>query len=384
MYDILTLNKIAKIGLDVLGGNYAVSDDRTNPDGILVRSAAMHDMEFDDNLKAIARAGAGTNNIPVDRCAEEGIVVFNTPGANANAVKELVICGLFLASRDITEGAKWTSTLKNEGEGAAKLVEKGKGQFAGHEIAGKKLGVIGLGAIGIMVANAAHSLGMEVLGYDPYISVDAAWSLSRSVVHVNNINDIFTQCDYITIHVPLNPSTKYTINKDTLALCKDGVRILNFSRNELVENTALMSALESGKVAKYVTDFPSADLIDVKNIVCIPHLGASTEEAEDNCAVMAAKQLKEFLENGNIVNSVNYPNCSAPREGAVRICVMHKNIPTMISQITNAVSKVNVDNMINKSKGDFAYTILDLSEEHPEAANAISAIDGVIRVRVIK
>ena len=384
MYDILTLNKIAKVGLDVLGDNYAVSDDRTNPDGILVRSAAMHDMEFGDNLKAIARAGAGTNNIPVDKCAEEGIVVFNTPGANANAVKELVICGLFLASRDITEGVKWTSTLKEEGDAAAKLVEKGKSQFAGHEIIGKKLGVIGLGAIGVMVAITAKALGMEVLGYDPFISVDGAWSLSRSIKHVNNINDIFAECDYITIHVPLNPNTKYTINKETLALCKNGVRILNFSRNELVENTALMEALESGKVARYVTDFPSADLIDVKNIDCIPHLGASTEEAEDNCAIMASKQLKEFLENGNIVNSVNYPNCSSPREGAMRICVMHKNIPAMITQITSATASVNVNNMINKSKGDYAYTILDLSEEHPEAAEAIKAIEGVIRVIVIK
>ncbi len=384
MYDILTLNKIAKVGLDKLGTNYNISDDAKNPDGILVRSAAMHDMQFGDNLKAIARAGAGTNNIPVDKCAEEGIVVFNTPGANANAVKELVICGLFLASRDITDGVKWTSTLKNEGDAAAKLVEKGKSQFAGHEIAGKKIGVIGLGAIGVMVANAAKGLGMEVLGYDPYISVDAAWGLSRSIVHVNNINDIFTQCDYITIHVPLNPSTKYTINADTLALCKDGVRILNFSRNELVENTAVMAALESGKVAKYVTDFPSADLIDVKNIICIPHLGASTEESEDNCAVMAAKEIRDYLENGNIVNSVNYPNCSAPREGVMRICVIHKNIPAMLSQISNAVSDVNIDNMINKSKGDFAYTILDLSEEHDEAADAIKAIEGVIRVRIIK
>ena len=384
MYDILTLNKIAKIGLDKLGTNYNVSDNVQNPDGILVRSAAMHDMQFGDNLKAIARAGAGTNNIPVERCAEEGIVVFNTPGANANAVKELVICGLFLASRDITEGVKWTSTLKNEGDAAAKLVEKGKGQFAGHEIAGKKIGVIGLGAIGVMVAYAAHSLVMQVFGYDPYISVDAAWGLSRSIIHVNNINDIFAQCDYITIHVPLNPSTKYTINNETLALCKDGVRILNFSRNELVNNEALIAGLESGKVARYVTDFPSADLIDVKNIVCIPHLGASTEESEDNCAVMAAREIRDYLENGNISNSVNFPNCSAPREGVMRICVMHKNVPTMISQITNAVSAVNVDNMINKSKGDYAYTILDLSEEHEEAADSISSIDGVIRVRIIK
>jgi len=384
MYDILTLNKIAKIGLDKLGTGYNISDSTENPDGILVRSAAMHDMQFGSNLKAIARAGAGTNNIPIDRCSEEGIVVFNTPGANANAVKELVICGLLLASRDITDGVKWTSTLKDEGEAAAKLVEKGKGQFAGHEIAGKKLGVIGLGAIGVMVANAAHSLGMEVLGYDPYISVDAAWGLSRSIVHVNNLSDIFTQCDYITIHVPLNSSTKYTINSETLTMCKDGVRILNFSRNELVENAAIIKALESGKVAKYVTDFPSADLIDIKNIICIPHLGASTEESEDNCAVMAAIELRDYIENGNISNSVNLPSCSAPREGVARICVIHKNIPSMLSQISNAVSNVNIDNMVNKSKGDYAYTILDLSEEHDDAADAIKAIEGVIRVRIIK
>ncbi len=385
MYDILTLNKIAKVGLDKLGEGYKISDDSANPDGILVRSAAMHDMELGDNLKAVARAGAGTNNIPVDKCAEQGIVVFNTPGANANAVKELVIADLFLASRDVVGGIEWAKTLKDEGDAVAKLVEKGKSAYTGPEIQGKTIGVIGLGAIGVMVANAAHSLGMEVLGYDPYISVDAAWGLSRAIVHATSISEIFAKCDYITIHVPLNDSTRYTVNEGTIAQMKDGVRILNFARNELVDNAALIKALESGKVAKYVTDFPSADLIGVNNIVCIPHLGASTPESEDNCAVMAAKELKEYLETGNIINSVNFPTCVAARETPYRICIIHKNIPSMLSQISSTVAdkKVNIENMLNKSKGDYAYTILDVMEDMAGIEDVLSSIEGVIRVRKI-
>lgn len=386
MFKIATLNKIADIGLSKLGDNFAVTEDINEADGVLVRSASMHDMEIPANLKAVARAGAGTNNIPLDKFAEKGIVVFNTPGANANAVKELATCALFLASRDITGGIKWAETLKDEGDAAPKLVEKGKGTYAGPEIAGKTLGVIGLGAIGVMVANAAHSLGMEVLGYDPYISVDAAWGLSRSVVHVNSLNDIFAKADYITIHAPLNDATRYTVRKETIDLMKDGVRILNLARNELVNNDDIKEAIKAGKVAKYVTDFPSADLIGEENIVCIPHLGASTPESEDNCAVMAAKEIREYLEKGNIVNSVNFPNCSMDREGKIRICVAHKNIPNMLSQISNifAGDGININNLTNKSRGDFAYTMLDVDESNDKLIADIKAIDGIINVREIR
>ena len=386
MFDILTLNKISKTGLSHLGDDFNVSDDFKNPDGILLRSFSMHDMELGDNLKAVARAGAGTNNIPIPACTEKGIVVFNTPGANANAVKELAICALLLASRDIYGGMKWAETLKGEGDAVGKLVEKGKGAFAGVELAGKTIGVIGLGAIGVMVANAAKSLGMTVLGYDPYISVDAAWNLSRSIVHVNNINDIFAKADYITIHVPLNDKTKHTINAENLALCKDGVRIINFSRNELVENSALLAAIESGKVAKYVTDFPSDDLLCKENVVCIPHLGASTNESEENCAVMAACEIRDYLVNGNIKNSVNFPNCAMDRESPVRLCILHKNVPTMIRQFTSllAEDKINIDNLINKSKGDYAYTIIDIASDHDTIEDELAKIDDVIRVRKIK
>ena len=386
MFEILTLNKIAKVGLDKLGDNFAVTDEVKNPDGILLRSFAMHDMELPESLKAVGRAGAGTNNIPIDKCSEKGIVVFNTPGANANAVKELAIGALFLASRDVVGGIRWAETLKDEGDAAPKLVEKGKSAFVGPEITGKKIGVIGLGAIGVMVANAADSLGMEVLGYDPFISVDAAWHLSSKVEHVSNINELFAQADYITLHLPLNDKTKYTINKDTIALMKDGARILNFSRNELVNNEDILKAVAEGKVAKYVTDFPSADLIGVDNVICIPHLGASTPESEDNCAVMAAQEIKDYLENGNIKNSVNFPACSAPRETDVRICIIHKNIPAMINAFTSffADNSLNIENLINKSKGDYAYTILDTASDIPDIENKLSAIDGVIKVRVIK
>ena len=386
MYNILTLNKIAACGLNKLGDNYAIGDNIANPDGVIVRSASMHEMEMPATLKAIARAGAGTNNIPVEACAEKGIVVFNTPGANANAVKELVICALLLASRDIIGGAKWADTLKSEGDAVGKLVEKGKSQFAGNEIKGKTLGVIGLGAIGVMVANAAKSLGMDVLGYDPYISVDAAWSLSRSIVHVNDIKEIFAKSDFITIHVPLNDATKNTIDEKAIALMKDGVKILNFSRNGLCDNEALIKALEADKVSSYVTDFPSADMIGVKNVICLPHLGASTEESEDNCAILAANEIKDFLENGNITNSVNYPNCYAQREFPVRICIAHKNAQGILSKISNAVSEkgLNIENLINKSKGDFAYTIVDLNNDTADLEDTLKAIEGTITVRTIK
>lgn len=386
MFEIYTLNKIAEVGTSRLGDNYNVTDVLGNPDGIMVRSAAMHDFEFGENLKAIARAGAGTNNIPVEECAEKGIVVFNTPGANANAVKELVIAGLLLSSRNIIGGEKWVSTLKGEGDAVGKLVEKGKSNFAGPEISGKKLGVIGLGAIGVMVANAAHSLGMEVLGYDPYISVDAAWGLSRKIIHVKTINEIFSECDYITLHIPLNDETKNTLNKDALDSMKDGVRILNFARGGLVDNDALKEALSSGKAAKYVTDFPSDALIGTENVICIPHLGASTPESEDNCAVMAANELKDYLENGNIKNSVNLPNCQAAREGEARICVIHKNVPAMLSKMSNILADdgINIANLTNKSKGDFAYTIIDVEKLSDNVESAIKAIEGVIRVRIIK
>ncbi|MBR3943294.1 MAG: phosphoglycerate dehydrogenase [Clostridia bacterium] len=383
MYNILTLNKIAKVGLDQFDANYAISDDCKNPEGIILRSFAMHDMEVPESLLAVGRAGAGTNNIPSDDYKEKGIVVFNTPGANANAVKELAIAGLFLASRDIAGAIDWAKTLKPEGDAVEKLVEKGKSAFAGCEIQGKTLGVIGLGAIGVMVANAAKSLGMNVLGYDPYISVDAAWHLSRSIVHVTDINEIYANSDYITLHLPLLPTTTKMVAKDQFGIMKDGVRILNFSRNKLVDNEAMLAALESGKVAKYVTDFPDASLLEVKNVVAIPHLGASTEESEDNCAVMACAQVKDYLENGNIVNSVNYPNCSMPRSSDVRVCVMHKNIPNVISQLTTAFANANINiaNMISQNKGDYAYTILDVDA----SADGIdlTGIEGVVRVRVL-
>ena len=385
MYNIKTLNKIAKVGLDCLTGDYNIGEDVENPDGVVLRSFAMHDMEVPETLLAVARAGAGTNNIPVEDYKEKGIVVFNTPGANANAVKELAIAGLFLASRDVTGAVDWAKTLKPEGDAVEKLVEKGKSAFAGPEIMGKTLGVIGLGAIGVMVANAARALGMNVLGYDPYISVDAAWGISRSIVHVKDINEIYKNSDYITLHLPLTPETTKMISAEQIAMMKDGARILNFSRNKLVDNEALLSALENGKVAKYVTDFPDASLLEVKGVVAIPHLGASTPESEDNCAVMACKELKDYLENGNITNSVNYPNCSMPRESDVRICVLHKNVPNMIGQISTAIAgeKLNIANMISKNKGDFAYSVLDVDGDASAVKSSIEAIDGVVRVRII-
>ncbi len=396
MKNIQLLNKIAKCGTDIFDENYAVADTIENPDAIMVRSAVMHDMEFGSNLKAIARAGAGVNNIPLDRCAEEGIVVFNTPGANANGVKEAALCGMLLACRDIVGGINWVKTAKDD-PNVAKLVEKEKSKFAGTEIKGKTLGVIGLGAIGGPLANAAIHLGMDVLGCDPYISVEAAWNLSRAVHKVNTREDIFKNADIISIHTPLidNPdpkvATKHMINKDTLAMMKDGVIILNFARDALVNDDDMEAALKSGKVRRYVTDFPNARTAGMDGVIAIPHLGASTEESEDNCAVMAAKQLREYLENGNIVNSVNFPDVSMPHNGDLRICVLHKNIPNIIAQISGAVSaeNINIENMANRSKKDYAYSILeiigDVSDAAIEAITAkISAIDGIIKVNVIK
>lgn len=387
MYNIKTLNSISSKGLDRLSTNlFTVDAEDAAPEGILVRSAAMHDMELPRELLAIARAGAGTNNIPVDKCAAQGIVVFNTPGANANAVKELVLGGLVLASRGVVQGAVWAKTLAGQGDEVAKLVEKGKGQFVGPELAGKKLGVVGLGAIGVKVANMATHLGMQVLGYDPYISIEAAWSLSRSVVHCVNLGDLFSQCDYITLHVPATPETKGGINAAAIAQMKHGVRILNFARGELVNTDDMLAALKTGRVAAYVTDFPSDALLGAQGCVCIPHLGASTPESEDNCAVMAAEELSDYLLNGNITNSVNFPNVSLPRTGGSRLCVVHKNVPGRLAAITDTAGKagLNIDNMVNKSRKDVAYTLLDVAGSvSDEVVAQLDAIEDVIRVRVI-
>ncbi|MBR3680153.1 MAG: 3-phosphoglycerate dehydrogenase [Oscillospiraceae bacterium] len=388
MYQVQALNKISPVGLAQLGENYQVADACENPDAILVRSAVMHEMTFGDNLLAIARAGAGVNNIPCDRCAEEGIVVFNTPGANANGVKELAIAGMLLASRDIVGGIEWVQTIKGE-ETVAKMVEKGKSKFAGTELKGKKLGIIGLGAIGGPLGNAATALGMEVYGCDPYISVDAAWNLSRQIKHVQTRDEIFRECDFISVHVPLiknaDPSvnTEKMINAETIAMMKDGVVILNFARDLLVDDEAMEAALKSGKVRKYVTDFPNAKTANMEGVIAIPHLGASTEEAEDNCAVMAAKELVEYLEKGNIRNSVNYPNAEMNAVGK-KICVLHKNIPSVIASLTNVVSTVggNIENMVNASRGEYAYTMMDVTGVDI-SADAMKSIDGVIRVRII-
>ena len=384
MFNILTLNKIAAVGTSRLGENYTYGDDVQNPDAVLVRSAAMHDMEFAGNLLAIARAGAGTNNIPKDVCSEKGIVVFNTPGANANAVKELVIAGLLLSSRKITEGADWAKTLKGNGDAVGKMVEKGKSQFVGPEIKGKTLGVIGLGAIGILVANCAVALGMNVIGFDPFMSVTNALKLDPAVKLMKSGEDVMVNCDYLTIHVPLTADTKDMVDADMIAKMKDGVRILNFSRDGLVNSTAVLEAVKSGKVSKYVTDFATDDIIGEENIICLPHLGASTPESEDNCAVMACDELKEYLENGNIINSVNYPALSLARSSTenVRFCVMHRNVPELLKKVLSEVSG-NVENMLSKSRGDYAYSIIDVADGNPDNSAAIAAIDGVIRVRAI-
>jgi len=383
--NICTLNKIAACGTDRLAG-YTITDAIDGAAGVMVRSAAMHDMELPDSLLGIARAGAGVNNIPIDKCSEQGIVVFNTPGANANAVKELVLAGLFLASRKVVDGIAWAGTLKGEGDAVGKLVEKGKSAYAGPEILGKKLGVIGLGAIGVLVANAAVALGMDVYGYDPYLSVDAAWKLSRHIHHANTLDEIYAECDYITVHVPLVADTKGMLNEAAFAAMKDGVRILNFSRAGLVDSDAMLAALAAGKVAAYVVDFPTDEMLGVENVVAIPHLGASTPESEDNCAVMAANQLKAYLEEGNIINSVNFPDVDVPRTGDVRVCVLHRNIPNMLAQISSVVSAcgVNIESMTNKSRKELAYTVLDVvGAVADDVTDKIAAIDGIIRVRVL-
>ncbi len=383
--NIKLLNKIAKVGTDKLDpALFNVGEEVDAPYGIMVRSANMLDMEFNSELRAIARAGAGVNNIPIDRCTEQGVVVFNTPGANANAVKELVIAGLMLASRDVIGGVNWAGTLT---EDVAKQVEKGKSKFAGVEVAGKTLGVIGLGAIGGMVANTAVHLRMDVVGCDPYMSIEAAWNLNHNVTKAATYDDIYAVSDYITLHVPSTPQTKGMINKETIAKMKDGVRILNFSRADLVNAADLKVALESGKVAAYVTDFPTEEVLNTKGIVAIPHLGASTEESEDNCAVMAAQELSDYLANGNIRNSVNFPAISMPRSGDARICVLHKNIPAVISSITTICSEqgLNIENMTNKSRGEVAYTIIDLTgKADADSLEKLKAIDGIIRVRILQ
>lgn len=387
MFDILTLNKIAKCGLDKLGDNFNISDDLKDPDGIILRSFSMHEMELGDSLKAVARAGAGVNNIPIDKCTEKGIVVFNTPGANANAVKELVICGLLLASRNIVGGIEWAKTLSAKDGDVGKLVEKGKSNFVGPEIKGKTLGVIGLGAIGVMVANAAASLGMEVIGYDPYLTVEHAWHLSHHVNITTDLKEIYEKADYITLHVPFNDATKDMINSNAIAQMKNGVRILNFSRGGLVNEAHMAAALEEKKVASYIVDFPSEAVLSMENVVAIPHLGASTPESEDNCAVMAAAQLKDFLLYGNIVNSVNFPNCEMPREGSVRVTIAHKNIPNMLSQFSSifADKGLNIVNMLNKSKKENAYTIMDIENDVSDTVkDELKAIDGVLGVRIIR
>ena len=386
MYKVKTLNKISDIGLKEFTDNYSFTEEINEADAVLVRSADMKSLDFGDNLLAVARAGAGVNNIPLDKCAEQGIVVFNTPGANANAVKELVIAGLLLAARDVVGGINWVQ--KNKGaEGLSKLVEKEKSNFAGNEIEGKKLGVIGLGAIGVLVANAAKRLGMEVYGCDPYISVEHAWSLSRDVIHVKTVEEIFRTCDYITVHVPLMDATKHMINADSLKLMKDGVVILNFSRDALVNDEDIKKALACGKVKKYVTDFPNEKSANMNGVIAIPHLGASTEESEDNCAVMAVKEIMNYLENGSIKNSVNYPNCEVAKLiSKARITLLHKNIPSMITKFTTVLSSynVNIEEMVNKSRGDYAYSVFDIDTEvTDDMKKALEEIEGVLKVRVI-
>ena len=380
-------NPIAACGLDMLGDNYEITENTNEAEAILVRSAGMHDMDLPESLLAVARAGAGVNNIPLDACAEKGIVVFNTPGANANGVKELVIASLLLAARDITGGIKWCQDNKDD-ENIAKSGEKAKKAFAGTEIKGKKLGIIGLGAIGVLVANAANRLGMDVYGCDPYLSVEHALNMSRDVTMVKTNEELYEMCDYLTVHVPLLDSTKGMFNKEAFDKMKDGVVLLNFSRDTLVNEDDIKVALESGKVAKYVVDFPNPTTVKLPNTTVTPHLGASTQESEDNCAKMAVSEIRDFMENGNIKNSVNYPNCDAGVcQTAGRITIAHKNVPNMLSQFTTLFSKdgVNIENMVNKSRGNFAYTILDIcSDSTDEVVKELEALDGVIRVRVIK
>lgn len=387
MFNYTYLNPIAQVGLSQFSSDYKCVEKVEDADGILVRSASMHDMDLGDKVLAVARAGAGVNNIPLDECAKKGIVVFNTPGANANGVKELVFAGMLLASRDIVGGINWVKENKDD-ENIAKAAEKAKKAFAGNEIMDKKLGIIGLGAIGVRVANAAKHLGMTVYGYDPYISVDAAWSLSRDIKHVTNIDEIYENCDFITIHVPLMDSTKNTINEEAISKMKDGVIILNFARDLLCDEKAVIEAIKAGKVAKYVSDFPNPTTANAEGCIVIPHLGASTEESEDNCAKMAVKELMNYLENGNIVNSVNYPNCDmGVCQSKGRVAIFHLNVTNMITQFSGVFSEegININNMINKSRGEYAYTMLDVeSDITADFVKKLESIENVIRVRVVK
>lgn len=386
MYNILTLNKIASVGTDNFDRTkYTVSTEAENPDGIMVRSANMLDYEFGSNLVAIARAGAGVNNIPVDRCSEMGICVFNTPGANANAVKEMVVAGLLLTSRKIAAAIDWAKTLKGQGDEVSKLVEKGKSQFAGPEIMGKTLGIIGLGAIGVKVANTALALGMKVIGYDPFLSVAAALGLNPGVKVVKSQAEVFAESDYLTLHLPYNKDTKDTVCADTIAKMKRGVRILNFARGELVNTADIIAALSAGDVAAYITDFPNDELIGVEGVTAIPHLGASTPESEDNCAVMAAKELVDYIEYGKITNSVNLPNCELNKTADQLVCIIHKNVPAIITQVTGVISNAggNIESIVNKSKKDWAYTMVDVTGEVDSAKADILAIEGVTGVRIL-
>ncbi len=386
MFKIQTLNAISNVIHNELSADrYTVSKEEPVPDAILVRSAAMHDMEFNKELKAIGRAGAGVNNIPIDRCSKKGIVVFNTPGANANAVAELVVAGLLMSGRNIAGGIDWARTLKGKGAEVGKLVEKGKSQFVGPEMRGKTLGVIGLGAIGAIVANAAsRGLGMNVVGYDPYISVESAWSLSTTIHRAGSADEVLAQADYITFHVPLNDNTRGSINAEMIAKMKDGAGILNFSRGELADTAAVKEALESGKLSSYVTDFPSDDILCTDKVVCIPHLGASTPESEENCATMAAAEIRDYLENGSIHNSVNFPELQLGKPEAARVLVMHENIPKMISTITSAAAQegINIENLINKSRKDMAVTVMEMQElPSREALDYLAQLPGILRVR---
>jgi len=387
MYQVHYLNPISEKGTELLTKNYETVNDMNAAEAIFVRSAAMHDLPLSENLLAVARAGAGVNNIPLDRCAEQGIVVFNTPGANANGVVELALCGMFLGCRDIIGGINWVQTIKNDGE-VGKKVEKGKSKFAGVELAGKSLGVIGLGAIGGPLANAAKKLGMEVYGCDPFISIDAAWHLDSQIIRVNSRDDIYSQCDIITLHVPLLDDTKQMINAEAISKMKDGVIILNFARDLLVDDEAMEAALKSGKVKRYITDFPNDKTAGMEGVVAIPHLGASTAESEDNCAKMAVKQMMNYLENGNIVNSVNFPTCDmGVCTKAGRIAILHRNIPNSLGQFTSTVAKdnLNISDLLNRSKGAYAYTMLDLDDPVSDAlVEDLSKIEGVLRVRVIR
>ncbi len=386
MYKIKLMNKIAESGLELFDNNYECSEDFDNEDAILVRSASLHDYDFHSNLKAIARAGAGVNNIPLEECASKGIVVFNTPGANANAVKELVLAGLFMSSRKIVEAINWAASMQGDAD-VAKKAEKVKSQYAGPEIAGKSIGVIGLGAIGVKVANACAELGMKVYGFDPFISIQGAWALNTQVINTTNLDEIFKNCDYISLHVPSTKDTKGFINAEAFEKMKDEVRILNFARGDLVNNEAILEAIKSKKVAKYVTDFAEPELLGVEDIIVLPHLGASTPESEENCAKMAVKEVRDFLENGNITNSVNFPRCVQERESKVRLCIINKNVPNILARISKlfADHDLNIENMVNRAKGEYAYTLIDTnSEVREDIVERINAVEEIISLRVIK